>query len=131
MSNRLPLSVLLPCLALIAYRCESVLPTVVPPVIPPGVWVTIDPIQCLGNPWEQDWLRTHKYHQYPRDERTRLRIFREYYEPQGITLYEVKASVWAEAVWAACSCPTGQRLHCRIDEDDLELMLALGITREG
>ena len=23
------------------------------------VWVSIDPIQCLSNPWEQDWLLTH------------------------------------------------------------------------
>ena len=31
------------------------------------VWVSIDPIQCLGNPWEQDWLLTHEYDEYPKD----------------------------------------------------------------
>ena len=31
-------------------------------------WVSIDPIQCLGNPWEQDWLKEegHTYKDYPK-----------------------------------------------------------------
>lgn len=100
MSNRLPLSVLLPCLALIAYHCE--------PVIPPGVWVTIDPIQCLGNPWEQDWLQTHEYDQYPRDERGRLRIFREYYEQQDVSFHTITLSgTGAGGTCDGCGCSDG------------------------
>ena len=35
-------------------------------------WVEIDPIQCLGNPWEVDWLQSHgdDYSAYPRDTQT-------------------------------------------------------------
>ena len=35
-------------------------------------WVAIEPIQCLGNPWEQDWLDNNngEYDAYPKDPTT-------------------------------------------------------------
>ena len=96
------------------------------------LWVAIDPIQCLGNAWEQDWLASHDndYDAYPRDEENRLSIFREFYEQQGVAIYETKVSIILEDVCAACGCPTGERIHCLIDEAGLPAMLDWGFVEE-
>lgn len=88
------------------------------------IWVYINPIQCLSNPWERAWLTEHDddYDAYPRDEENRMHIFREFFEEQGVTFHEVKVTTWAEEVCGACSCPTGERIHCLIDESDLEIL---------
>lgn len=96
------------------------------------IWVYIDPIQCLSNAWEQAWLLTHDndYDAYPRDEEGRLHIFYEFFETQGVTIHEVKVTIWAEEVCGACSCPTGERIHCLIDEGDLPVMREWGFREE-
>jgi len=94
------------------------------------VWVAIDPIQCLGNAWEQDWLLTHEYDDYPRDVEGRMAILRDFYEGQGVTIHQSIVSRWTEVVCAACACPTGDRIHCLIDEADLSTMLDWGFVEE-
>lgn len=95
------------------------------------IWVYIDPIQCLGNPWERAWLGNHDYDEYPRDEEQRLKIFSDFFEAQGVTIYELYTTIWAEVVCGACSCPTGERIHCLIDEDYLSIMLKWGFREEA
>jgi len=96
------------------------------------ICVYIDPIQCLGNPWERAWLTEHDddYDAYPRDEENRMRIFREFFKTTGVTIHEVNMTIWAEEVCTACSCPTGERIHCLIDEDDLLVMKCWGFQEE-
>ena len=119
-----PLTAILACLAILTLGCEQEETA--------GIWVTIDPIQCLSNAWEQDWLLTHDndYDAYPRDEEGRLHIFYEFFEAQGVTIHEVKVTIWAEVVCDACSCPTGERIHCLIDEGDLPVMREWGFREE-
>lgn len=56
------------------------------------VWVIIDPIQCLGNPWEQAWLEEHDddYDAYPKSEGDRRKIFVHYYEIKGVEIDKIK-----------------------------------------
>lgn len=98
----------------------------------PPVWVYIDPVQCLGNPWEQAWLEEHDndYDSFPRSESDQLAIYEQYYEDRGVEIYVVTREQAYEAVCDACSCPRGDRIHCLIDREDLVKMLEWGFTKE-
>ena len=95
------------------------------------VWVTIDPIQCLGNPWEQDWLLTHEYDEYPKDQDGRLRIFREFFEAQEVIVHGIEVTFPYDVTCAACACPRGDRISCLIDEAGLPTMLEWGFVEAG
>jgi hypothetical protein len=98
------------------------------------VWIEINPIQCLGNPWEIDWIESHNnnYSGYPRDPRTpeleqeEVEIIKNYYKKQGIILLDIKSKQTYEDVCAACSCPQGYTLYLLIFEYDLNKMIDLG-----
>lgn len=96
------------------------------------VWVFIDPIQCLGNPWEQAWLEEHNddYDAYPKSEEDRLKIFVHYYEIRSVEIYKIKQTYPYEDVCASCACPRGDRIRCLIHEDDVEQMVAWGFEEE-
>jgi hypothetical protein len=89
-------------------------------------WVEIDPIQCLGNPWEQDWLESHNndYASYPRDDE--FEVIKDYYEKQGIAIFDVKSERKYEIVCEACSCPRGDSLSLLVSDSDVGVMLELG-----
>jgi len=88
--------------------------------------VFIDPIQCLGNPWDIAWLTSHEYDEYPKTNSGRLEIFKDYYEKQGINIYDVYSEWVYNAVCAACSCPTGERYYCSVGEEDVDFLLESG-----
>ncbi|MFQ6678134.1 MAG: hypothetical protein ACE5D0_07395 [Fidelibacterota bacterium] len=92
--------------------------------------VFIDPIQCLGNPWDADWLESHKYNEYPQTESGRLQIFEDYYNKQGITMYDVYSEWVYNAVCDACFCPTGERYYCTVDAGDVDFLLESGFQLE-
>ena len=94
------------------------------------VWVSIDPIQCLGNTWEQDWLLTHEYDEYPKDQEGRIRIFREFFKEQGVKIHKTEVTFPYLVVCEACSCPRGDRISCLIDEADLPTMLGWGFVED-
>jgi hypothetical protein len=61
-------------------------------VFPSGqTWVATEPVQCLGNPWEQDWLERYgnNYAAYPGDAGAQDGIVKGYYGRLGITVSEV------------------------------------------
>jgi len=93
-------------------------------------WVEIDPIQCAGNPWEQDWLESH-----PDDFTIFARpfldkevdIIKNYYKKLGIVIFDVKAVFWEDVVVCeSCSCPAGYTLYLLVSESDLNKMLDQG-----
>jgi len=96
-------------------------------------WVTIDPIQCMGNPWELAWGE-----EYGEDydlwselgAEGQMDVFETYYEDQGVVIHEIKTSFPYDAVCAACSCPRGDRIHCSVSEEDVDQMLELGFELE-
>ena len=96
------------------------------------IWVFIDPLQCLGNRWEQAWLEKHDYDydSYPTSESERLAILEEHYQNQGIEIYDIEHEWILETVCGACSCLKGDRIHCLIDESDVEQMSDWGFTEE-
>jgi len=99
-------------------------------------WVKTDPIQCLGNPWEVDWLKSHgdDYAAYPKGDRSvglsdeEIQIIKDYYKKQGIVIYDVKWELWDTAVCMACSCPDGYTLYLLISNSDINMMLEFGYT---
>ena len=104
-----------------------------------NVWMSIAPIQCLGNPWEIDWLESHDndYDAYPRDlskpglEREEEQIIRDYYLRQGVIIKGFATTEWDGAVCLACSCPQGYTLYVLIPEQQQEKMLELGFAVTG
>ena len=96
-------------------------------------WVSTDPIQCLGNSWEQDWLAQHDndFSQYPRDEAGRLRIFREFFEEQGVNIHKIEVTFPYNGTCNGCACPRGDRISSLIDEAALPIMLEWGFWEKG
>ena len=90
--------------------------------------VFIDPTQCLSNEWDNDWLKTHEYDEYPATESGRLKIFTDYYEALGVKIYDAYSEWVYDAVCAACSCPTGERYFCTVSEDDVAFLLNAGFS---
>ena len=96
-------------------------------------WVTIDPIQCMGNPWEQAWLQeNNNSHDLWTEmgDQDKLDVFEEFYNNKGIVIYNIKCTEPHEDTCAACSCPRGDRIHCHIHEDDVDQMLEWGFEIE-
>ncbi len=94
----------------------------------PNSWVEIDPIQCLGNPWEIDWLKDND--DYPRDvhtlelEQGEEDIIKEYYLKQGVSILKVESEWTHDIVCEACSCPQGYTLYLLVS--DVDKMIKLG-----
>ena len=96
-------------------------------------WVIIDPIQCMGNPWEQAWLEKNNYENElwrEMGEQEKLDVIEKYYEDREIDIYKIKRTVPYDATCDACGCPRGDRIHCYIDENDVDQMLEWGFEIE-
>lgn len=97
------------------------------------IWVKIDPIQCLGNPWQQDWLNNHNmnYSLYPqalKNFNPEINIIKEYYGKKGVIIYDIKSKATRDIVCNACSCPTGTTLYFLIDDSNTNKMLEFGYS---
>jgi hypothetical protein len=107
--------------------------------IPDPVWVATEPIQCLGNPWEQAWLEANdwNYYAYPKDptkpglEPEEVKIITDYYAQQDVIISEALGTPRFEGVCAACSCPEGHTLYLEVRAEDVEKMLSLGYREEA
>ena len=100
------------------------------PLDPLGIktWVATDPIQCLGNPWEQAWLEEHggDYASYPGDRMEQFEIIRDYYSDIGIRIFRITTRNTYSVVCCACSCAAGYTLYLLVSEDDVPAMIELG-----
>jgi hypothetical protein len=85
-------------------------------------WVSIDPVQCGGNPWENS---TSPLPYDPKAEPSRIMA---YYQFEGITVFEVKSKPTHEIVCRACSCPRGDTLYLLVSEGDVMRMESLGFV---
>jgi len=101
-------------------------------LLPNRTWVAIDPVQCLGNPWEMDWLAHHAndYLAYPRDIDSQLAIVREYYARIGVDIDQSLSVPNGLGVCDACSCPRGDTIYLHVRDRDLRTMLVLGFRVE-
>jgi hypothetical protein len=104
-------------------------------LVPPGgtAWVATDPIQCLGNPWERDWLahNGNNYAAYPRDIDSQKVILRQYYAGLGIPIMEIVSIMTHPVTCMACTCPRGDTLYLLVPAGDADAMIGLGYRREA
>ena len=97
------------------------------------VWVAVDPVQCMGNAWEKDWLEENNddYELWRTftigDE---LDIIEKYYEELGIIIYDIKQENVYDITCEACGCPRGDRISCFINKSDVGQMLEWGFIQE-
>jgi len=94
-------------------------------------WVSIDAIQCMGNPWEQDWLEKHDDNNdlwHDLSETEKMDVFKTYYKEQGVTIYDLKRTWPYETTCAACACKRGDRFYCYIEDADVDRMLEWGFV---
>src|SRR3989344_8151766 len=97
------------------------------PKEPGKTWVKIEPIQCYGNPWEEDWLESNNmnFEAYPKAEE--FNVIKEYYQKQEIIVFDVrKSSSGYETICTACSCPRGDVLNLLVVDSDVNKMVDLG-----
>ncbi len=99
-----------------------------------AIWVEINPVQCMGNPWERDWLdaNNNDVSAYPRGPDAPLpgpeviELIKDYYAKQGVEVMDAKSAWVMQAVCEACSCPEGYTLYLSIAASDVEKMTGLG-----
>ena len=96
------------------------------------IWVGIEPIQCLGNTWERDWLDKHNwdYAGYPRDLAAQFEIIKAYYEDLGVDVRALATRKKYSIVCCACSCARGDTLYIMVRAQDFEIMEKEGYRRE-
>jgi hypothetical protein len=102
------------------------------------VWVAIEPIQCMGNPWEQDWLESHNqdYSSYPKSftdselEPEIFKIIKYYYYRHGVNIFAGETAHKYDAVCAACSCPAGYTLYLLVEAENVQKMIGFGYRKE-
>ncbi|MBI5225204.1 hypothetical protein HY989_05010 [Candidatus Micrarchaeota archaeon] len=103
-------------------------PTPIPSVFPDAnkVWVTINPIQCNENPWEQYRVaaRTYPSGKEMQDDlkNNEELIIKEYFKNFGITVYEFKKTLISEMVCLACSCSNGYKIEILVDRQFAKLI---------
>lgn len=101
-------------------------------------WVATDPIQCLGNPWEQDWLASHNWDHasYPGNPLTpeldpmEMEIIVDYYGRQGAKVIAGETVQQNDNVCLSCACPLGYSLYLLVPGEDVVTMLDLGFRLE-
>jgi hypothetical protein len=95
-----------------------------------NAWVIVKPVQCLGNPWEKDWLGKHKNRvdKYPRAKE--FDIMKSFFKKKGVPLLDlrIKRYVNGDPLCQACDCPRGDTLYFLLHEDDVPKMIRYGYT---
>jgi len=83
------------------------------------IWIEIDPIQCLENPWEKDWIENNLDEDYPRDNALHFseieeNILKEFYKKKGITIFDIKPETYSGDFEICESCSCSQELLTRL-----------------
>lgn len=77
-------------------------------------WVSIEPVQCRGNPWQQG-------ESYLRDQEESF--IKSYYAEQDIAVFFVKSKQVTDTVCFACDCRRGDILYLLVFDKDVNKML--------
>lgn len=80
------------------------------------LWVETMPVQCLGNPWQQDWLKNNGGREVGYPVELDQQILAEFFKRQGAAILDSQVDQLYEAVCASCSCPTGKLIFLNIHE---------------
>ncbi len=94
-----------------------------------ATWVSIEPIQCHGNPWEEDWLRSNNASaiDYPREWTSQREIIIDYYGRLGIHIIDARRETLDNGIRCqACFCGAGYLLFLQVLDEDIGAIVALG-----
>ncbi len=130
------------CLSSVLIACKENVPTSVtgaPATESARAWVATEPVQCLTNPWEADWVATHPYENYPRDLETwprqltdaEIAIITDYYARDDVRVFDTATAEKSRTICAACDCEEGHTLYLLVRESDVKTMETLGYRREA
>jgi len=98
-----------------------------------GVWLSTKPIQCLGNPWEKDWLAANDndYSAYPIGDPRIIEvpekaIITAFFARQEIDILDIESEPFDDDVMVcdACHCPQGYTLKINVSKEDAEKLSA-------
>jgi hypothetical protein len=99
------------------------------------VWMSYRPVQCLGNPWEINWLaKGNDYGDYPRDlldggfNSEEGKIIRNYFSDEGVEVRDIYTHSFSEVTCASCDCPIGYDLFVSVDENEADIMEDAGFS---
>jgi hypothetical protein len=97
----------------------------------PGATLIYREVQCLGNPWEGDWVASNPGRQLPDDEPARRAIFESYWRRQGIDVTNIsrRRSPGGEVVCLGCNCPTGFEWAVQVPPNQVSAALARGFRQ--
>ena len=85
------------------------------------VWVSINPVQCKGNPWEKNFPQENN------DEDT----IKKYYQSLKFTIYDIKITPSSPGtiVCMACSCPRGDTIKVMVSQADADKLISQGFKK--
>lgn len=94
------------------------------------VWVIIRPKQCLGNPWEKDWLAKHHNQTVKYPIRQEGSIIKSFFASKQIPIYEMREVKYikGDPLCQACDCPRGDTFYLMIQASDAPKMVKFGYT---
>ncbi len=92
------------------------------------VWVIIRPKQCLGNPWEKEWLAKHQNDGVKYPLKREDTVIKSFFVKKHIPILDVRLLryVKGDPICQACDCPRGDTLYILINPEDVPKMVALG-----
>jgi len=95
------------------------------------VWVVVRPVQCLGNPWEKEWLARNNNQGVKYPMKKESAVIQGYFGRLGIPVLEVRVRPYmsGDALCATCDCPRGDTLFLLIHGDDAIKMSRLGYAK--
>ena len=95
-----------------------------------NVWMVIRPVNCLGNPWEKDWLARHKNQgtKYPRTKE--IDVIRAFFKKRGATVLEIRSKPYlkGDPLCKTCDCPRGDTLFLLVNSHDTPKLVHYGFT---
>ena len=95
---------------------------------PNKVWMAASPVQCLGNPWEKDWLKAHhnKGSLYPMHDETK--VMKDFFTKNGFMIYDLRLRPYMhdKQLCRACNCSRGDLLLILVPKDDASLLTHYG-----
>lgn len=95
----------------------------------PRVWVLVKPLQCLGNPWEQDWIAHHKKSEvYP--QRDEQQIMKNFFARNQVQILDIRVRPYAGGpLCQTCDCPRGDTLYFLVSSDQAPLLKPFGFDK--
>jgi hypothetical protein len=92
-------------------------------------WVIIKPLQCLGNPWEQDWIARHKKTEvYPALQEKQ--IIKDFFARNQIQILDIRVRPYENGpLCQTCDCPRGDTLFLLVNAQDAPLLQPFGFDK--